>query len=167
MGTRATTATVAEADAVAVAGITPARVRLAPYRLTSPCADCPFRTDVRPYMRPERVDEIQAPLILAQFPCHKTVNYAAIQEDDNGEPVMERRNTAREAHCAGALILLEKLEEPSQMMRISERLGMYDRRKLDMAAPVYDSFDDMREAMENEQRRTTTRFARKRKRATD
>jgi hypothetical protein len=32
------------------------------------------------------------------------------------------------------------------MMRIGERLGLYDRRKLDMTAPVYDSFDAMARA---------------------
>lgn len=51
--------------------------------------------------------------------------------------------TGDEQHCAGALILLEKLDRPSQMMRISERIGMYDRRKLDMDAPVFDTFRKM------------------------
>ena len=53
--------------------------------------------------------------------------------------------TARTQHCAGALILLEKLHHPSQLMRIFERLDGYDRSKLDMAAPVYDTFAAMRE----------------------
>ena len=39
-------------------------------------------------------------------------------------------------HCAGALIYLEKRERPHQMMRISERLGMYDYTQLDMTADV-------------------------------
>lgn len=39
-------------------------------------------------------------------------------------------------HCAGALIFLEKRYRPNQLMRISERLGMYDRTKLDMKAKV-------------------------------
>ena len=58
-----------------------------------------------------------------------------------------------EAHCAGALILLEKLNLPSQMMRIAERLGMYDRRKLDMLAPVFDSFVAMIKAQPSRGRR--------------
>lgn len=52
-------------------------------------------------------------------------------------------------HCAGALILLEKIERPSQMMRIAERLGIYDRFKRDMDAPVYESFERMIEAQED------------------
>lgn len=48
-------------------------------------------------------------------------------------------------HCAGALIFLEKIEEPHQMMRICERLGMYDRTKLDMDAPVFESWYEVEE----------------------
>ena len=73
--------------------------------------------------------------------------------DDEGEPDAASRDTTGEAHCAGALILLEKLGEPSQMMRVCERIGLYDRTKLDMAAPVFDSFEAMREAMAAELRK--------------
>jgi hypothetical protein len=41
---------------------------------------------------------------------------------------------------------MEKEGRSSQMMRIAERLGMYDHTKLDMDAPIYDSFDDMIDA---------------------
>lgn len=85
------------------------------------------------------MDEIQESLITADFPCHKTT-----AEGDEGEVVVPE--TAQ--HCAGALILLEKIEEPSQMMRICERIGLYDRRKLKMDAPMFDSWDEMRERME-------------------
>jgi hypothetical protein len=121
-----------------------------PYRLKKPCAKCPFRTDIRPFLRPDRVDEIEAALEGGEFPCHETVDYESCPEDEEGGVDVEARDPQGEAHCAGALILLEKLNRPSQMMRISERLGMYDRRKLDMAAPVFDSFEEMREAMERE-----------------
>ena len=124
----------------------------APYRLTKPCATCPFRTDVRPYLRPDRVDEMEADLERGEFSCHKTVRYDSMREDDDGEPDFRTRDRRGEAHCAGALILLEKLERPSQMMRIAERLRMYDARRLDMDAPVFDTFDEMREAMESPRR---------------
>jgi hypothetical protein len=107
------------------------------YALTSPCKDCPFRSDIRPYLTRERIDQIDNSLIRAEFPCHKTTEH---DDDDNYVP------TDNEQHCAGALILLEKLERPSQMMRIAERLGLYDRRKLDMKAPVFDTFKEMRAA---------------------
>ena len=105
------------------------------YRLTAPCAHCPFRSDIRPYLRKDRVREIQRSLVLAEFPCHETTTHSA----EDGEAV----RTGNEAHCAGALILLEKIERPSQLMRIAERLGMYDRHKLRMNSPVFDSFQAM------------------------
>lgn len=120
-----------------------------PYGLTKPCDDCPFRTDVRPYLRAERVFEIQQSLVHAEFPCHKTTWAKGAERAGDGTYI----RSGKEMHCAGALILLEKLEQPSQMMRICERLGMYDRRKLDMTAPVYDTFEDMAQAQEVELRR--------------
>lgn len=101
-----------------------------PYGFTTPCSNCPFRSDIEPYIMPDRVTEIEEGLDRGEFPCHKTTHGRA--------PV--------EVHCAGALILLEKLNRPSQMMRISERLGLYDRSKLDMDAPVYEDFEEMYDA---------------------
>jgi hypothetical protein len=115
-----------------------------PYAMTTPCAHCPFRNDIKPYLTRSRVREIERSLVLAEFPCHKSTTF-----DDEGEAT----RTGDEIHCAGALILLEKLERPSQMMRISERLGMYDRRKIDMGAPVFDSFANMAAAQPRDRRR--------------
>jgi hypothetical protein len=105
--------------------------------MTTPCNNCPFRTDVKPYIRPERVIEIRDTMMKDQssFPCHKTT--------DLDEDTQERLNTSGEQQCAGALIILEKNGGSTQLMRISERLGMYDRTKLDMDAPVYATFADM------------------------
>lgn len=114
-----------------------------PYRLTSPCPNCPFRTDIMQFLTPERIRELERALIRGEFHCHKTVDYYPQNNsnEEDAEPSVEHA-----AHCAGALILLEKLNMPSQMMRIAERFGMYDHKKLDMKAPVYDSFDEMYEA---------------------
>lgn len=105
-----------------------------PFGLTSPCRDCPFRTDVRPYLTPERILEIRAGLVRSTFPCHKTTQF-----DDEGE----HAPSDNEMHCAGALILKEKLGEASQMMQIGERLGLYNASKLNMDAPVFDTFEEM------------------------
>lgn len=112
------------------------------YDLVRPCPHCPFRTDIAPYLRPERVREFERGLVNGEFYCHETINADRLEgeEESNGSFY---NPSGQEQHCAGALILLEKLERPSQMMRISERLGMYDRRKLDMEAPVFDSFTAM------------------------
>jgi len=65
------------------------------------------------------------------FPCHKT---AAVDEDDEGSGEFIANDNS--LHCAGALIFNEKRDAPNQMMRICERLGFYDRTKLDMTAKV-------------------------------
>jgi hypothetical protein len=108
------------------------------YTLTSPCKNCPFRTDVKPYLTLARAASIANSVADgATFSCHNTNEF-----DDDGEASKEGQ------HCAGALIMLEKMEQPNQMMRISERLGLYDRRKLKMDAPVFDSPEEMIDANE-------------------
>ncbi len=108
------------------------------YSMTTPCPKCPFRTDITPYLHPGRVLELERSLVTAEFPCHLTTSFDGQEEDDTFYVP-----SGDEIHCAGALILLEKLERPSQMMRICERLGFYDRRKLKMNAPVYNNFSEM------------------------
>lgn len=118
------------------------------YDKTTPCDNCPFRSDKPFSLTPGRVNEIRAGLVRGDFPCHKTT---VPTEDEEGYADLKVADKSQ--HCAGALILLEKLEEPSQMMRICERIGLYDARKLDMKAPVYDSW----RAMENGCRMKTKR----------
>ncbi len=114
------------------------------FTMTSPCGNCPFRSDKPFFLAEGRAEEITNNLLSGgTFPCHKTVDYDH-PDDEDGEGVV----TDDSIHCAGALIMLEKMESPSQMMRIAERLGMYDRTKLKMDAPVYDSADEMIETIE-------------------
>ena len=114
------------------------------FDLKKPCADCPFRTDVTPYLHLERAEEIVDGLTHQQqtFTCHKTNS-----QSDDGETI----ETEDSQHCAGALIMLEKMEQPNQMMRWMERIGYYDRTKLDMQANVYGDGQDMLEAYEAEE----------------
>lgn len=121
------------------------------FDLKRPCAQCPFRTDIEPYLRQSRVRELEHALVQKQqtFSCHKTVDYSEGDQEDEQEDEQEHRPAPDEQHCAGALILLEKLMKPNQMMRWMERVGAYDRTKLDMRAPVFDSFTVMRRAQRN------------------
>lgn len=108
------------------------------YSLKTPCANCPFRTDVKPYITAGRVrDILTAP---GEFYCHKTIKPQAGDGDDgdDGDVVDDSRAVV----CAGFLIVLENEGVPNQMMRIAERLGLYDPSKLKMDAPVYGSVDD-------------------------
>ena len=102
------------------------------FGLKKPCNNCPFRTDVKPYLRTQRVVSILRSITEgdATFSCHKTTKH-----DDDGNPVPGRK----EKHCAGALILLEKMKQPNQLMRIGARLNFYKPAKLRMDAPVYDT----------------------------
>lgn len=93
------------------------------YKMTSPCVQCPFLKtsgfEVRSLKRHAK----------GEFACH-------MQCDLNQEGTYEERAGNVTPHCAGALIFLEKRDAPHQMMRICERIGMYDRTKLDMKANV-------------------------------
>jgi len=111
------------------------------FTLKKPCKNCPFRTDIEFYLGAERAEEIaDAVTRLDQtFACHETT----VPDDEDDLEMMVTENSQ---HCAGVLIMLEKMEQPNQMMRISERLGFYDRTKLDMDAPVFDDDEQFIEA---------------------
>ena len=96
--------------------------------MTSPCGSCPFKKDVNLCLTKKRAREIVSGIVDQDktFKCHKTIGLA----EDKAQ------------HCAGALIMLEKIERPNQLMRIYERIGCYDRSKLNMKAEVFDSFKD-------------------------
>jgi hypothetical protein len=105
------------------------------YALTSPCDECPFLIGSGFTYR-SLVAHASG-----EFPCHKACD---VVEDEDGVEVFVERKNGKTPHCAGALIFLKKQEQPHQMMRISERLGMYDRTKLDMGAPVVSGPSDCR-----------------------
>jgi hypothetical protein len=94
------------------------------YSMTKPCDACPYL---------KGSGFTWASLVrhaTGEFACHKTC-------DLSGEGCYKPKD--KSLHCAGALIFLEKRGKPHQMMRIAERVGMYDRTKLDMEAPVVSS----------------------------
>lgn len=98
------------------------------YTMTKPCDACPF-TKGSGFTWRSLVRHASG-----EFACHKT----CVIDDETGDYEPQKKSL----HCAGALIFLEKQEEPHQMMRICERIGMYDRTKLDMTFPVVESPDD-------------------------
>lgn len=106
-----------------------------PFKLKRPCKNCPFRSDIDKYLRPERVAEIAESLYDgAEFPCHETTEH--FEGEDGWE---ERLVTSTSAFCAGALITMEKEGFSNQMVRIGERLGLFNVEDLKMDSPVYDS----------------------------
>lgn len=105
------------------------------YTMTNPCNLCPFRNDDK---RLTVDPDVVRGFAHGEFPCHQTAEY-----DEDGDGFVGGPDSQ---HCGGALIFHEHMEWPHQMMRIAERLGMYDRRKLNMDAPVFKSFREVYEA---------------------
>lgn len=98
------------------------------YDLKKPCGNCPFKTKTMPYISTERAESISLGIMNGgTFACHKTTQ---------GDAVVEQ-------HCGGAMIFLEKQNNPNQMMRIAERFRDYSPKQLDMEVSVYDSPEDM------------------------
>lgn len=116
--------------------------------MNTPCKDCPFRTDVKPYLRAARVSELEGSLAHRgrDFTCHKTLVVDEDEDggDEDGEGSLVPGPNAQ--RCAGAAILLHKIGRENQMMRLEERLGLLDLSALDMDAPVFDSFLEMKQA---------------------
>lgn len=96
------------------------------FDLKKPCKDCPFikGSSTNLTLSEERLDDIVNDISNNDmtFTCHKTLDLAKSEQQ----------------HCAGALIFLEREDNPNQMMRIAERLGLYDRRELNMTADIID-----------------------------
>jgi hypothetical protein len=105
--------------------------------LKKPCGgtcNCPFRTDsLKGWLGQERAEELVSALYEQDltFSCHKTTT-----DTEDGFDHSSDNNTQ---HCAGAMIMMEKSEQANQMMRLMERIGLYDRNKLDMTSPVFDT----------------------------
>lgn len=95
------------------------------YTMTTPCAECPFLVSMAHGFTIKRLSEF-AP---NEFACHKACDV----DEEEGTFVAKSDDTP---HCAGALIFNEKRNRPHQMMRIAERLGLYDYTKLNMKAEV-------------------------------
>ena len=99
------------------------------FTLKKPCKNCPFSVDsLEGWLGAERADDIARNITDGDgvFTCHKTGK----SKDDEPQ------------HCAGALILLEKLERPNQLMRIAERMGEYDHTRLHMDEDIFDTLEE-------------------------
>lgn len=113
------------------------------FDLHRPCDQCPFlRVGGVKHLGRRRALEIGTMLADRQggtFPCHKTTLF----DEDTGEHVSGKR----EQHCAGALILAERVNPAgTQYMRIAERLGFYDRNAYTGGELVFETVEDFVEA---------------------
>lgn len=93
--------------------------------MTTPCADCPFLRKFKHGYSLARLRDFAR----GEFHCHRTGD---CDDEGTGDFIPNEKSQ----HCAGALIFNEKRNQPHQMMRIAERIGRYDRTKLNMKAAV-------------------------------
>lgn len=123
------------------------------FGLVRPCIHCPFRPGG--FMGLARAPEIAESIFHNDhtFACHETVDHDAL-----GRP----RTHSKTQHCAGALILHEKLGRPNWRIRFAHRLGLYDPARLDMAAPVFDTVEDFYSFTRNSRRGQGLRWQSKR-----
>lgn len=116
------------------------KLPLMQFHLRRPCPHCPFRSDGHPYLVGARAQELADALKFGNwFGCHETTE----SDEESGESMC----TDDTEHCAGAMILLEKIGWPSQAMQLSERLqyprnAFYDPNRLDMEAPVFNTLEE-------------------------
>lgn len=94
---------------------------------SEPCAECPFLKKYKHGYTEERLNEFAS----SAFPCHKT---AELIGDEEG--MEEYRIGSKSVACAGALIYAEKRGVSTQTMQIAERLGLYEKKILNMEAAV-------------------------------
>jgi hypothetical protein len=101
------------------------------YKMTKPCDNCPFRRSggVR-LTRARLLGIVNAEGV---FPCHKTTGVCGTKP-------------AEESMCAGFMCFRENIEQPNQLMRIAERVGMYDASKLQDRDQVFDNLDEALDA---------------------
>jgi len=111
------------------------------YDLKKPCNNCPFLKKGGIPLKPGRIREISRMMLgggQGDFACHKTT-----ETDAEGETCV----VSTSKHCAGALAYAEKHGTATQMMRIVERLDMYDPTPL---TEYFDKvWDDEAEWLEN------------------
>jgi hypothetical protein len=107
------------------------------YKMTEPCRECPFLKGSGFTWR--ALNEHAS----GEFPCHMA---SKLNEDG----FFVAKEGTKTPHCAGALIFLEQQDKPHQMMRICERLGLYDRNKLNMQANVIRTPADCQRGLSNQ-----------------
>lgn len=98
-----------------------------PFSLKRPCAECPHRSDISPYLAPGRVDLITRDLDADKwFPCHNDLDLV----------------------CAGSVLVCEREGRRPRFLRMALALEIYDPSTMKRDVPVYESYAAMRKAME-------------------
>ena len=97
--------------------------------LKVPCKTCPFRTTQGGLrgLGTDRAEEISESLLRGEsFTCHSDLD-------------KQERNRNQ---CVGSMLILDKLQQPNQIMQVAGRLGMFKVADLRGRDVVFDNFAD-------------------------
>lgn len=102
------------------------------FDIKKPCANCPFRTDIAPFLN--RGPEIAKSLSDDHnwFACHQTTPAGT----------GKRIKRADQSHCAGAMMVLWREGNPNIAMRLALLTKMITREQLEAPAPVFNSLEE-------------------------
>lgn len=113
----------------------------------APCSNCPFLKKGGIRLMSGRIRDLTRGLLSnpgRTFSCHKTTTVNEDNDEGDEEGWADNVEDGPNAqHCGGALIFAEKHGHATQMMRIAERLGLYDPRKLKGHDAVFSTVDEM------------------------
>lgn len=98
------------------------------FNVHTPCSSCPFRKNVKPFLTEKRAKEIANNIINEgkTFTCHKTLSKRIINR----------------SHCAGAIELIKKEDQPHFALAMARSLGIYKEENYKSPELVYDSAED-------------------------
>lgn len=103
------------------------------FEIKKPCALCPFRRDVRPFLS-RRAASIASELRNDHnwFACHETT----------GVKSGKRVRLENQSHCMGAAIVLWRSHLTNVPIRLALWLKLLDESVLNQPAPVFDSLEE-------------------------
>jgi hypothetical protein len=106
------------------------------FSLKKPCPNCPFRRDRPPPIMNARVADIVRAVFNedAVFICHQTNRFDEAGDLADSDDVQ---------FCAGVMIMLARQGRSHAVLDEARAGGAYDPTRLDLAAPVFESPDEM------------------------
>lgn len=104
------------------------------WKIKRPCEHCPFRRDVRPFLRNSFARQLTTELRndMNWFACHETTGAT------NGK----RIRAANQSHCIGAAIVLWRDGLVNLSTRLALHLNMITMDDLQRPAPVFDTLEE-------------------------
>lgn len=104
------------------------------WKIKRPCEHCPFRRDVRPFLRGSFARQLASLLArdMNWFACHETT----------GATTGQRITAARQSHCMGAAIVLYRDGQMNLPTRLALYMNMITMDDLDRPAPVFNTLEE-------------------------